>query len=365
MALVLIGNPENRRAVFFCEAAARVANTQVIVLPYQHWLLQQPLPVVPEGSIIKIDSPGENAIVRAALIQKSTGIPEAGYERGMIGNLSHWYAGYCQLLDIITRQLPPHRFSYMNAAEDIKLMFNKPACQRVLQINHVPVPRTLLQVHDYDSLLNAMQQQHITRVFIKPSHASSASGVIAFRKQGNRVQAITSVEATGAGNSLQLFNSLKVRTYSQEATIAAIINKIMAEGTQTEEWIPKATLNGCYFDIRVLVIDGQARHTVLRTSKQVITNLHLGNKRGDMNAFNQHIGAATLKAIHELAEQAARCFPASLYMGIDILLAANLSDMYVLEVNAFGDLLPGLLHNNENCYEAEIKAMITRHALPI
>lgn len=360
MALILIGNPENRRAVFFCEAAAGAANTSVTVIPYSHLLHGRPLPAMPKGSIIKIDSPGENAVVRELLIQKSTGIPEAGYERGMIRNLKNWYAGYCLLLDEITQMLPPADFRYMNAAEDIKLMFNKQECQRVLQSQQVPVPRSLLPVHDYESLVTAMQQQQMMRVFIKPSHASSASGVIAFRKNGNRVQAITSAEADYTHGHLQLFNSLKVRTYTNEGEIAAMVNLVMAEGAQTEEWIPKATLHDRYFDIRVLVIAGKARHTVLRTSKQVITNLHLGNKRGDMDAFISSMGAQKLAAIHQLAEQAAACFPHSLYMGIDILLAANLKSMYVLEVNAFGDLLPGLLHNNENCYEAEITAMMAK-----
>lgn len=361
MALVLIGNPDNRRTVFFCEAAASVAHMPVTVLAYEDWLQGRPLPAIAEGSIIKIDSPGENAVVRQQLIQKHTGIPETGYESGMICNLKNWYAGYCLLLDEITHQLPPDRFQYMNATEDIKCMFNKPECQQLLQANQVPVPRRLQQVQDYESLVAAMQQQRMPQVFIKPSHASSASGVIAFRKNGNRVQATTSVEIDNTSGSMQLFNSLKVRTYNQEADIAVIVNRVMCEGAHAEAWIPKATLNDRYFDIRVLVIAGQARHTVLRTSKGIITNLHLGNKRGSMANFESSIGKPVMNVIHQLAEQAAACFPHSLYMGIDILLAANRRDMYVLEVNAFGDLLPGLLHNNENCCEAEITAMLARN----
>lgn len=361
MALVLIGNPENRRAVFFAAAAALVADDAVVVIAYEHWLAGKALPAIPAGSIIKIDSPGENATVRKQLIQKGTGLPETGYESGLIHNLKSWYAGYCLLLDEIIEKLPANRHYYMNAVADIQLMFNKPACQHVLLQKGVPVPRQLPQVHNYTALLTAMQQQRMPQVFIKPSHASSASGVIAFRKNGNRVQAVTPVEMDNTSGHLRLFNSLKVRTYRDETEIAAMINLIIQEGAHAEEWIPKATLNDRYFDIRVLVINGQARHTVLRTSKGVITNLHLGNKRGDMQDFINSMGQTALDAAHRLAEQVAACFPQSLYMGVDILPAANRRDMYVLEVNAFGDLLPGLLHNNENCCEAEINAMLTRN----
>jgi glutathione synthase/RimK-type ligase-like ATP-grasp enzyme len=112
--------------------------------------------------------------------------------------------------------------------------------------------------------------------------------------------------------------------------------------------------------VRVLTIAGKARHTVIRTSSHIITNLHLGNRRGDMNEFIGSLGAGKLNEIKELAEKAAACFPASLYMGIDILLTANLRKTVVLEINAFGDLLPGLLHEGETCYEAQIMAMANK-----
>ena len=72
------------------------------------------------------------------------------------------------------------------------------------------------------------------------------------------------------------------------------------------------------------------------------------------------IGEQKLNEIKKLAEDAAACFPRSLYMGVDILLGADLRKTVVLEINAFGDLLPGLIDEGETCYEAEIKAMIRR-----
>ncbi len=88
--------------------------------------------------------------------------------------------------------------------------------------------------------------------------------------------------------------------------------------------------------------------------------MHLGNRRGNMDEFITRIGADKLHEIKQLAEQAAACFPNSLYMGIDILLTADLRKTAVLEINAFGDLLPGLLHEGETCYEAQINAMVNK-----
>lgn len=278
-----------------------------------------------------------------------------------------WYAGYCSWLHEMQAMMQEQpAMQVMNHPVDIELMFNKPVCQQLLQQQGIPVPHRLPVFSNYDELVQHMQQQNVSKVFIKPAHASSASGVIAFRKAGHRVQAVTSAEMVTTCNGLQLFNSLKVFTYTNESDTAALVNRMVAENIFAEEWLPKATINNRFFDIRVLVIAGKARHTVIRTSATILTNLHLGNKRGDMNEFIAGIGQNKLQEIKQLAQQAAACFPKSLYMGIDILLTADLQKAVVLEINAFGDLLPGLLDEGETVYEAQIKGMIRKQEqLPI
>lgn len=367
MHVVIIGNGENRRTTAFCEAAVNKGLPPVTVIPYIDILTGQRLPEIPAGSIVKIDSPGENEAVRALLIERGlTDKPVPAdlhvYDHGIIRYMRPWYTGFHHLLKEIDGLLSAPGIIRMNTSEDISLMFDKAACQHYLQQHHIPVPRILPAVSDYPALLNAMEQAKISRVFIKPAHASSASGVIAFRKSGHRVQAVSSAELRRTPTGIKLYNSLKVRTYSNETDIADLINTVMAEGVQVEEWLPKATLEDRYFDVRVLVIGGRARHTVLRTSQQVITNLHLGNKRGDMQAFLDRYGEQRLAAVKQLAEQTAACFPDTFYMGIDILLTTNSLHPYVLEVNAFGDLLPNLMDEGETCYEAELSAILQRQS---
>ncbi|OQP41079.1 hypothetical protein A4H97_15900 [Niastella yeongjuensis] len=364
MQFTIIGNPENRRVTAFCDTLTQLGHKDALVIPYKYWLNRKKRPSIPAGSIIKIDSPGEDELARTLLVAKGKDIPYATTtpaEHGEIKDMPAWYAGYCnwlQEMQLLLQEQP--ELQVMNDPADIQLQFNKPVCQELLEQQGIPVPQRLPAFTHYEELVLYMQQRNIHKVFIKPAHASSASGVIAFRKAGHRVQAVTAAEMVTTGKGVQLFNSLKVLTYTNEADIATLVNRMVAENVFAEEWLPKATLHDRFFDVRVLVIAGKARHTVIRTSATILTNLHLGNRRGDLNEFNAIIGNNKLQEIKHLAEQAAACFPKSLYMGIDILLTADLRKTVVLEVNAFGDLLPGLLDEGETCYEAQINAMIKK-----
>ena len=369
---LLIGNPENRRITGFCEAAQRLGYGQPTVLSYMDLLSESPLPSLLPGTIVKIDSPGENDTVRKLLIFRGLSLHKPSYpgiqaaansteveEKGLIRHTRPWYAGYCDLLDGISRFLRgPSPLLLMNDIGDIRLAFDKPRCQSFLQQHDIPVPLLLPPVRDYDDLVTQMQQHHLSRVFIKPAHASSASGVIAFRRMGHRVQAVTSAKMVAGAEGIQVYNSLAIQKYTREQDIARLVNRILEENALVEEWLPKASLNDSLFDIRVLVIAGKARHMVVRMSRHPITNLHLGNKRGDLQELVARIGQQPLLEVRALAEKTAACFPHSLYLGIDILLTSDLLRTFVLEVNAFGDLLPRLVDEGETCYEAEIRAAI-------
>ena len=361
MQFTIIGNRENRRVTAFCETVQHLGYAMPQVISYAGWLNGCEHPLIPAANIVKIDSPGENDAVRQMLVERGGGPSSPPGEHGIIKNMRPWYGGYCNWLQEMQMVIGEQGLQHvMNHPADIRLQFDKPACQTWLQKHQVPVPYRITGFSHYDELTASMNVHGLHKVFVKPAHASSASGVIAFRKAGHRVQAITSVEMVSTPNGLQLYNSLKVRTYTSETEIAKLVTHLVAEQVFAEEWLPKATLHGRFFDLRVLVIDGQARHTVIRTSDNVITNLHLGNKRGDMNEFIAVFGAGKLHEIKQLAEQAAACFPKSLYMGIDVLLTAGLRKTVVLEINAFGDLLPNLVDEGETCYEAQINAMIKK-----
>ena len=155
--------------------------------------------------------------------------------------------------------------------------------------------------------------------------------------------AITSAEVVQIGGRTLLYNSLKVRSYRDPATITRLIDTLCRERVHVEEWLPKASLGEGCFDLRVVVIDGEPRHTVVRQGRSPITNLHLGNRRGDLTLLRERLGPDRWLEIEETCRRTAALFPTTLHAGIDLCLTPDWRRHAVLEVNAFGDLLPGVL----------------------
>ena len=200
-----------------------------------------------------------------------------------------------------------------------------------------------------------MQAAGIARVFLKLSYGSSASGVVAFRAAGPRASAITSVEMAEAGGKIRLYNSLRLREYRDLREIAALIDALAQRGLHAERWIPKASGQGGVFDLRVLAIGGEPRHVVMRVADGPMTNLHLGNRRGNAAALLASLRSADREAAWETCRRIGRSFSRSLYLGVDLMFTPKLNRHYVLEVNAFGDLLPGVVDRGEDTYTAELQ----------
>ena len=366
MHFVIIGNPENRRVTAFVEAIIATKEHTYTVVSYLDLLdngvnLAQ---FIRTNSIIRIESSGENSLVRQRLIEycgKTTPSVNGAFlaDFGRICYQEEWYQGFCAFLLDVKKQLLRLDVPLMNGIDSILTMFDKVACKEIFFKNNIPTPVSLGQISNYAALRQQMTLQRINSVFIKPAHSSSASGVLAFRANSTRLQAITSMEMSVESGEIVVHNSLKVRTYTNEAEIVALIDWLLKSKNCVEQWIPKATFKGLAFDFRIVVINGKARHTVARISKSPITNLHLGNARGNLLDIIEHIGVTNFEKAKQVAEQAAACFPDCLYMGVDVLISSNLKHIKVLEVNAFGDLLPNLMDEGESVYQAEINAIGT------
>jgi hypothetical protein len=193
-----------------------------------------------------------------------------------------------------------------------------------------------------------------SRVFVKPVHGSSASGVLALRRHRGRVLATTSVETSDG----RLFNSLRVRDYSTGEAVASIVDRLAPDGLHVERWFPKADLDGLVTDLRVVVISGRPSHVVVRTSRGPITNLHLGGARGSLPEVLERAGRRRYRSAMETCERVAACFPGCLQVGVDLMFSSDWSRHAVAEVNAFGDLLPGLLVDGRDTYAAQLAALM-------
>src|SRR4029079_8551921 len=161
----------------------------------------------------------------------------------------------------------------------------------------------------------------------------------------------------------RLYNSLRIRRYTALDDVRDLIDFLACERVQVEEWLPKAALDGDEpFDLRIVVIAGQPRHLVVRQGRGPMTNLHLGNRRGDPVAFLAKLGEERFQLMQATCRQAAALFTDTLYAGVDVLLTPGFRRQVVLEINAFGDLLPGVEHEGLDTYAAEVAAACHRNS---
>jgi hypothetical protein len=96
----------------------------------------------------------------------------------------------------------------------------------------------------------------------------------------------------------------------------------------------------------------------VRLSRSPITNLHLLNDRAAPEELRRRMGEAAWLAAMGTCERATECFPTSLHGGVDLLIGTDFRRHALLEVNAFGDLLPGVTWEGKGTYEAEIAEVV-------
>lgn len=374
----LLGSSGCRRVARFQQALAALELPAATLIPWTEFLSGriELFDLLPAGAVMRVESPGTDFEAERMLLAlgAETADEEAEYarispgaallleaDRGRIIAPRQWYLGFRCALQRVERQLaccPEH--VRMSEPADIAVMFDKPVCQQQLHAAGVPVPRSLGMICSYNDLMARMQQAACRRVFVKLAHGSSASGVVAYRTQGAQHQAITTVEMARHNGRLMLYNSRRIRVYRESEEIVELIDALCRHRACAEEWIPKASLDGHTFDLRVVVIAGMARHTVARLSHTPLTNLHLLNQRRSREFIEERLGADVIEPALHTCERALRCFPRSLYAGVDLLFAPGLRRHAVLELNAFGDLLPGTLHAGQDTYATEIVAALER-----
>ena len=356
--LTVVGNPDNRRVALFRAAVRAAGLPDPVVVSWLDVLTGRHRAFV-EGSLVRVDSPGEDAEVDRQL--RGASQPAA---HGEIIGTAAWYRGLLTALDRLAAQAVAAGATLVPDPAEIAVLFDKRVCHARLRREGIPVPPALPSPASYLELRDGMAAAGWSRVFVKPAHGSSASGVIALRVRGpketrpgvpgSRVLATTSIEREGD----RLFNSLRVRDYRDEAAVASMVDRLAPDGLHVERWFPKAGLNGRVVDLRVAVVAGRASHVVVRASRSPMTNLHLGGARGDLAALKAAAGESAYRSAMLTCERVAALFPGCLQVGVDLMFAPDWRRHAVAEVNAFGDLLPGLLVGGRDTYAEQVAAMM-------
>ncbi len=305
-------------------------------------------------TILRFDSPGEDVATELALIGRGGG-HAVDLAAGELPPTPAWFAGFSGLmrgLNTELKQAAPHL--RMQHTEHLLTMFDKPATHTRLRAAGVPVPDALPQVTSCDELLHAARERGWSRVFVKLAYGSSASGAVALEWSGERVQAVTTVRQEGG----RLFNSRRLLRLSTWKEVRHLLDALAPQRLHVERWLPKASWQGRPMDLRVVVIGGRAEHALVRLGRGPITNLHLGNERGDLDALRTELGEARWQDVQDSCIAALAAFPGALYGGVDLTLSPGWRRRAVLEVNAFGDYHRGVLANGLDTYAAELQALL-------
>jgi hypothetical protein len=386
---VLIANPETRRVQLFQQALERCGLPPARSISYADLLAGRCdlAEFDTPDTIFRFDAPERSFEVDRGFIAAGAELePDGRHQRisasaaaelpedlGRIWYQHQWYLGWRQCLKTWTANIQGR---ILNHPDDIIIMFDKVRCQQILAAAGIPVPpilsidpnnpqsptcteRSRSVPNPQSKISQLMDDRNIPRVFIKLAHGSSASGVVAYERRNGFERAITTVERVVEGGELRFYNSRLIRQYRDADAIADIINFLAAESVQIETWLPKARLEGREFDVRVVVIGGKARQAVIRAGNSPMTNLHLGNDRREIADLPPGLSPIVWAEMLATCERAAACFPRTFYCGIDLLVAPNLKDHYILEMNAFGDLLQGITWEGEDTYTTEVKMLLT------
>jgi len=309
-------------------------------------LLQSGLPPGQTWDEVRLESAGKSLELERAFVEYGgdRSFCQQPLEHGRLYAPASWYRGFCRML----RQLPPD-LAYHNSPSEIEVLFDKRQTHQRLTRAGLPVAPSLGPVSTYQELRQALEREGVDRAFLKVFCGSSCSGSVAYLK-GDEV-CFTTVERAANG---RYYNSRRVRRYSGQVA-AEIIDWLGGQGLQAEVWLPKARLQGLPFDLRLVTIAGQVCHRVMRQGHTPMLGLHLGSRRGDLQALDRWLGERARARVDELARAVATLFPGCLYLGIDLLIRPDKTPV-VIEVNAFGDLLPGVLWQGMDTYTAELLA---------
>ena len=365
--MILVGNPENRRVAMFQGALVAQGHAPARVVAWIDLIEPgAPARLLRGDPLIRIDSTGENDEVDRALLRRGEAAARAEAvpvitaaelaatpaELGKIVHPRQHHLGFLAVLAEIeaatthARVLPP--------VPAIRELFDKVAASQRWQALGIPMAPALPVVRTPDELRAAMRERGWPAVFVKLTSGSSASCLAMFTSRDEGEHVLTTVEDTGRAR----FNTRRLQRLTTRDRIDRVLGFILGEGAIVERALPKAKLDGAWFDLRVLAIDGEAAFVVMRTSPHPITNLHLGGLRGDVAALRARIAPAAWEAAMASAVAVQRATGA-FHVGVDLMFEPDLVHHRVLEGNAFGDLLPNLERDGLDVYGWQIRRLFS------
>lgn len=365
---ILLANPANRRVTAFC-AALHAASQSFEVCSWSAFLADPGALPKTEDAFFRIDSVGEDPAVEQALLRLGRDRAEAEgvwvasdaeinalpQKFGAILAPRQAHLGFLTALDALDRCIAERPgWTLLNPTSTIRVCFDKRVAAPLLAGIGLPVARAVQPIGD------TLPEPGPDGLVIKLASGSSASCLGIWRRGPRGPELFTSVERTPTG----LYNSLRPRSYAGPAA-QSLIRLLLREGAHVEEFVPKAEMDGQNFDLRILSVGGEPAFTVVRRSPLPITNLHLGGTRGDPSRLAGIVPEHVREAVDDAMRTISVALPA-LHLGVDVMIERDplpgSPGFRILEVNAFGDLLPNLTRRADgrdwSVYEWEIRTAV-------
>jgi len=334
---------------------------------------------------LRLESPGRNWNVEQQFLLRGAKIEDEeacrGWRRlspeiirslpnspGRVLPMRQWFLGWRQTLQELSIWTMQRGFAsrWLCPPEDVVCMFDKLACHHELEKAGVAVPPVLGIPANFDELWEWMRETGRKRIFLKPCHGSSASGIVALETNQAEIQAFSTIQLIETVDGVQLYNQRRIQVWRGAAEVRRLVDAVCAERCLAQVWIPKAGFSGCPFDLRVVVIGRRARHVMMRLGRGPMTNSQLLGGKGDVEMLRHRMGEDAWLGMLNTCEQAmAKCFPLSLYAGFDVLIEPDFRSARILEVNAFGDLLPRILDQGRDTYEWEVAESLKRDSAQV
>ena len=365
LPFVLLGVGSGKRVRLMQMARQELGLPPATLVEWRDWLAQPELldAALSRPCVLKIESPGDDPALHYRLVQEGcqvlgSGVPPAP-DHGEVSVSPAWFSGFSAAMQRIAALLAglPH-VRVLNAPHELLLMTDKLRCQQHLEGHQVRTPRLLGPIDSYEHLRALLDEQALDQVYVKTRFGSSASGVIAYRRNGRGAeQATTSAHLVHTQYGARLYNVKRLRRYDRQSDIVQLVDLLAGQQAYAEVWLPKPRCGNGHYDVRVLTLGGTPAHRVARVGTRMMTNLHLDNRRADVDAL---LNVPDQVALARVARQAAAAFPASHVIGLDIVVRRGSAS--VLEANAFGDLLPGLLCEGIDSYAGQLQAFVSHEA---
>jgi hypothetical protein len=318
------------------------------------------MPAFDRPAVVRLESPGRDWEVARLLFEAGT--------RGTAEEGSHWlsieprmgwllrpglfYEGFRRVLEGLRHSFAvrPHLRPTADP-HDLAEMFDKNrTCARLLTAG-LPCPPTLTMTPPSPKVLIEEVRRWPT-TYVKLNTGSSASAIAVLHAAEAEPWALSTVVRLGDS----FYSSRRLARHTG-AELEAVLKFLLGEGVCVQQGIRMAQIDGCNFDIRVVLIQGKVAFTIFRLAPGPMTNLHLGGRRGDPVACRRSIPTrAWLDAMDDCVA-VAELYRADM-VGVDLLFESGYVRHFILEVNAFGDFFPNLTdERGRSVYRVELDAL--------